>query len=211
MRALAAQAVAVCGPLARVQMAYGVWSLSPHPPTEKKKICFPFPISSPSPLTPSPPSRSPTATSDIPPWTTNRLERRRGFRRPVRAAVQDELGRLSSLPFSQMGSRTGGNTVPLNTPLHPRSAPSSLPGHCSTSQGGHRRGWQCGGGDGALLSSRGSMVMGWAEVVGAPSQMHLPLDASLSPWRAFLSVYHAPTTRTWTRSVSWRSRAHSFV
>jgi hypothetical protein len=41
MRALAAQAVAVCGPLARVQMAYGVWSLSPHPPTEKKKSAFP--------------------------------------------------------------------------------------------------------------------------------------------------------------------------
>jgi hypothetical protein len=40
--------------------------------------------------------------------------------------VEDELGRLSSLPFSRMDSGTGGHTTPLSTPSAPGRHPPSL-------------------------------------------------------------------------------------
>jgi hypothetical protein len=111
--------------------------------------------------------------------STSQGSHRRGFRRPVRAAAEDELGWLSSLPFFSDGlwhQRAHGNA---QHPLCPRSAPSfslslatvlppkaainvdgsaveeMTPSSPPETAGGHR--WLCGGGYGALLSSRG----GW--------------------------------------------------
>jgi hypothetical protein len=67
MKALAARAVAVCGPLARVQVACGVWSSSPRRSFTEKRFSLPHPIPiliDPISL-PSPPSYSLLAT--IPP------------------------------------------------------------------------------------------------------------------------------------------------
>jgi hypothetical protein len=80
MRALAASHVAACEPLARVQVA--VVSL-PAPSSHREFFLLSFPIDPMSPSSPSPPSFSTPAT------VLPRAETR----------FQDELGRLSSLPF----------------------------------------------------------------------------------------------------------------
>jgi hypothetical protein len=68
----------------------------------------------------------------------------------ARATVEDELGRLSRLPFSQMGPRTGGHTAPLSTLLCPGRHPPSLylatvlpPRQPSTRMPVRWRRWQC--------------------------------------------------------------------